>query len=268
MGHYPQVITVTSGKGGVGKTNMAVNMACRLSENARVILLDADLGLANVDVLLGVNPPLELSQLFTDGAALEDILFPTPFGFSILPTASGLESIVELSTGQKLELLNAMDGIAESTDYLIVDTGAGINTNVLYFCMAAQQRLLVVTPEPTSITDAYALIKVLHVRHGIDTFRVCINMASDEKAAKQIFVRLCEACDQFLTGVSLDLAGIIPFDTEVRRAVMKQKPFLRFSPSCAASAAMLKMAAAVPKWQGPVKDDGNIKFFWKKFLFR
>ena len=137
MGHYPQVITVTSGKGGVGKTNIAVNLACQLGEKARVILLDADLGLANVDVLLGVTPPHELSQLFSDGIGLGDILFPTPFGFSILPTASGLENIVELSTGQKLELLNAMDSIADSTDYLIVDTGAGINTNVLYFCMAA-----------------------------------------------------------------------------------------------------------------------------------
>ena len=219
MGHYPQVITVTSGKGGVGKTNIAVNLACRLGEKARVILLDADLGLANVDVLLGVTPPHELSQLFSDGVRLEDILFPTPYGFSILPTASGLENIVELSTGQKLELLNAMDSIADSTDYLIVDTGAGINTNVLYFCMAARQRLLVVTPEPTSLTDAYALIKVLHIKHGIDTFRVCINMAPDVKTAKQIFGRLCDACDQFLTGVSLDLSGIIPFDAEVRRAM-------------------------------------------------
>lgn len=268
MGHYPQVITVTSGKGGVGKTNIAVNLACRLGEKARVILLDADLGLANVDVLLGVTPPHKLSQLFSDGVGLEDILFPTPYGFSILPTASGLENIVELSTGQKLELLNAMDSIADSTDYLIVDTGAGINTNVLYFCMAARQRLLVVTPEPTSLTDAYALIKVLHIKHGIDTFRVCINMAPDVKTAKQIFGRLCDACDQFLTGVSLDLSGIIPFDAEVRRAVMNQKPFLRFSPSCAASAALRSMAAAVPQWGGPSRDDGNIKFFWKKFLFR
>lgn len=144
-----------------------------------------------------------------------------------------------------------MDSIADSTDYLIVDTGAGINTNVLYFCMAARQRLLVVTPEPTSLTDAYALIKVLHIKHGIDTFRVCINMAPDVKTAKQIFGRLCDACDQFLTGVSLDLSGIIPFDAEVRRAVMNQKPFLRFSPSCAASAALRSMAAAVPQWGGP-----------------
>ncbi|MBQ1539699.1 MAG: MinD/ParA family protein [Desulfovibrio sp.] len=265
---YPQVITVTSGKGGVGKTNIAANLACALAQTGKVILLDADLGLANVDVLLGVQPAMDLFKIFEEDASLADILFPTPYGFSILPTSSGIETMAELSTGQKLELLNAMDALAEGLDYLVVDTGAGISDSVLYFSMAAQQRLLVLNPEPTSLADAYALVKVLKTRHGIDQFKVCINMARDPKSARESFVRLLEACDQFLDGVSLDLAGIVPFDPDVRRAVMQQKPFLTTFPDCPASKALLQMAGQVPRWQATAQDDGNIKFFWKSLLYR
>ena len=265
---YPQVITVTSGKGGVGKTNIAANLACALAQTGKVILLDADLGLANVDVLLGVQPAMDLFTIFEEGAGLSDILFPTPYGFSILPTSSGIETMAELSTGQKLELLNAMDALAEGLDYLVVDTGAGISDSVLYFSMAAQQRLLVLNPEPTSLADAYALIKVLKTRHGIDQFKICINMARDPSSAKESFVRLLEACDQFLDGVSLDLAGVVPFDPDVRRAVMQQKPFLSKYPDCPASKALLQMAVQIPRWQATAQDDGNIKFFWKSLLYR
>ena len=193
---YPLVFSVTSGKGGVGKTNISVNLALTLAARGkRVLLLDADLGLANVDVLLGLHPEKNIFHLFHEGASLRDILLPTEYGFSILPASSGVSEMLALNPGQKLELLDAMDELEDDLDFLIVDTGAGINDSVLYFNVAAQERLLVLTPEPTSLTDAYALIKVLKTQHGVDRFQVCVNMAQDMKSAREMFVRLTDVCD-------------------------------------------------------------------------
>ncbi len=265
----PLVLSVTSGKGGVGKTNIAVNLACCLAEKGRrVILLDADLGLANVDVMLGLTPPLNLFHLFSEKASLKDILFPTPYGFSILPAASGVDKMIALDTGQKLELLEAMDALENKLDYLIVDTGAGIADNVLYFNLAVQERVVVLTPEPTSLTDAYALIKVMKLEHGIERFQVLVNMASDVAAARQTYKRLHEACDQFLSGVSLDLLGFVPRDHTVRDAIMAQKPLVAYSPASPAAKAIAAAASTIETWEVAAKLDGNIKFFWKNLLFR
>ena len=264
----PIVISVTSGKGGVGKTNVSVNLALCLSKlGRRCVILDADLGLANVDVTLGLTPERNLFHVFHEGVSLRDILYPTQYGFSILPASSGVSEMLSLSTGQKLELLEAMDVLEDSVDFLIVDTGAGINDNVLYFNLAAQERLVVVTPEPTSLTDAYALIKVLKLRHGVDKFHILVNMAKNEKSAKDIFAKLYNACDHFLTGVSLDLVGAIPQDKAVRQAVIDQQPFCSQNPESEASQAMLRVARTVVQWTPQEHLDGNIKFFWKKLLF-
>lgn len=266
---FPVVFSVTSGKGGVGKTNVAVNLAASLANmGKRVVLVDADLGLANVDVILGLTPQKNLFHLFHEGASLRDILYPTPYGFSILPASSGMSEMLTLSTGQKLELLEAMGELEDELDYLIVDTGAGINDNVLYFNLASQERLVMLTPEPTSLTDAYALIKVLKLTHGVEHFKVCVNMAPDQKAAKEIFSCLYQACDRFLSGVSLDLAGVIPRDSVVRKAVVNQKPFALMEPDSQAGKALGKLAENIVKWDVPQETDGNIKFFWKKLLFR
>ncbi len=265
----PLVFSVTSGKGGVGKTNISVNLACALTKmGKRVVILDADLGLANVDVLLGLAPKLNLFHLFHEGMTLEKILFDTPYGFRILPAASGVSDMVNLSTGQKLDLLESMDYLETDIDHLIVDTGAGINDNVLYFNIAAQERVVVLTTEPTSLTDAYALIKVLKLNHGVDRFRVLVNMAKDEKTAKEIFVKLYKACDHFLSGVSLDLVGFIPMDPMVRKAVINQTPFTQMAPGCPASLAITRAAERITTWKVTAKADGNIKFFWKKLLFQ
>lgn len=268
-GSFPVVFSVTSGKGGVGKTNLSVNLATALSGmGKRVALVDADLGLANVDVLLGLTPQKNLFHLFHEGANLRDILYPTPYGFSILPASSGMSEMLTLSTGQKLELLEAMGELEDELDYLIVDTGAGINDNVLYFNLASQERLVVLTPEPTSLTDAYALIKVLKLTHGVEHFKVCVNMAPDQKTAKDIFSCLYQACDRFLSGVSLDLAGVIPRDKVLRKAVVAQKPFVDLEPEAQASKALKQLAQNIDGWETRKETDGNIKFFWKKLLFR
>jgi flagellar biosynthesis protein FlhG len=260
---------VTSGKGGVGKTNISVNLACLLARmGKRVVLLDADLGLANVDVLLGMAPEKNLFHLFEEGAELADVLHDTPYGFKILPAASGVTEMLELDTGQKLDLLEAMDSLEDTIDFLIVDTGAGINENVLYFNLAVQERLLVLTPEPTSLTDAYALIKVLKAEHGVQRFRVVVNMAKTPAAAKEVYSKLHNACDHFLSGVSLDLAGVVPLDPAVRKAVINQKPVCIASPDGYAASALAKVAQRVASWKGTAQLDGNIKFFWKKLLFQ
>lgn len=265
----PVVISVTSGKGGVGKTNISTNLAyCLAKAGKRVVLLDADLGLANVDVLMGLTPTHNLFHLFHEGVSLNDILFPTPYGFSILPATSGVQEMLSLSTGQKLELLEAVDELDEVVDYFIVDTGAGIQDSVLYFNLAAQERIVVLTGEPTSLTDAYALIKVLKQNHGVEHFKILINMAADAKIAKDVFSRLYAACDHFLSGVSLDYMGFIPSDPTVRKAVVNQKPYSFFTPESPASLAMRRLCATVQTWETPENLDGNIKFFWKKLLFR
>lgn len=266
---FPLVLSVTSGKGGVGKTNLSVNLATALArQDKRVVLVDADLGLANVDVILGLTPQRNIFHLFHEGAGLRDILYPTPYGFSILPASSGMSEMLTLTTGQKLELLEAMGDLEDEIDYLIVDTGAGINDNVLYFNLASQERLVVLTPEPTSLTDAYALIKVLKLTHGVEHFKVCVNMAPDQKTAREIFSCLYQACDRFLSGVSLDLAGVIPRDTSVRKAVVAQKPFLELDPDSGISKSVTSLAQTISQWEVPQQTDGNIKFFWKKLLFR
>ncbi len=266
---FPLVVSVTSGKGGVGKTNLSVNLAVELAKfGKRVVLLDADLGLANVDVLLGVTPQKNLFHLFHEGTSIRDILYPTHYGFSILPASSGMSEMLSLGTGQKLELLEAVDALEEEVDYLLVDTGAGISDNVLYFNLAAQERIVVLTPEPTSLTDAYALIKVLKTNHGVEHFKVVINMAHDLRAAKVVFSRLHQACEHFLSGVSLDLVGIIPRDTTVRQSVVQQLPLCVNEPNSIAAKSMSTIAQSILEWEAPKRLDGNIKFFWKKLLFQ
>lgn len=263
----PLVLSVTSGKGGVGKTNLAINLAYTLQHMGRkVLLLDADLGLANVDIMLELTPQYNIFHLLHHEKSLDDVLVRTDYGFSILPASSGVPEMLALSTGQKLELIEALEPLGAETDILLVDTGAGIGDTVLYFNIAVQERLLVITPEPTSLTDAYATIKVLHRKYGVNRFKVAVNMTAEPKQVKQIFGRLAVACDKFLNDVSLDLAGCIPLDAAVRRAVTSQVPFCHAAPDSPAARGVRDMAKSILSWQA-TKTDGNIKFFWKKLLF-
>ncbi len=268
MKKRPVVFSVTSGKGGVGKTNISVNLAyCLQKQGYKTLLLDADLGLGNVDVLLGIAPKFNLSHLFLEGVGIEKIIYPTEYGFKILPSASGVTDLLNLTPGQKLELIEAMDVLEEEVDFLLVDTSAGINDNVIYFNLAVQHRIVIITPDLTSLTDSYALIRVLYMNHGVKRFHLIINMVEKPSEAKAIFKRICSVCDKFLPEISLNWLGAIPKDDVVPKAVINQKPFCYTDPKSLPCKSILSITNKILSWEGEKSIDGNIKFFWKKLLF-
>jgi len=184
---WPRVISVSSGKGGVGKTNVVANLALAFTQlSKKVLVLDADLGLANMDVLLGLNPQYTFEHLFDGEKCLSDILIKGPGGMLILPASSGVPELADLDESQKILLLNEMDLLAEPVDILLIDTGSGISSNVLYFNVAAQESIVLVTSEPSSITDGYALIKVLSIKHQKKNFLILINQVPDARKAREV----------------------------------------------------------------------------------
>ncbi len=265
----PRVICVTSGKGGVGKTNITANLAYALAAaGQRVLVLDADLNLANIDVLLGLTPRYNLHHVFTGEKSLPEVMIPGPGGIKILPGASGIMELAALNEEQRLYFLTEMTALEDKIDIMLIDTGAGINDNVIYFNLAAQERIVVLTPEPTSLTDAYALIKVLSTRHNVKRFKIIINMALSKSEAMDVFRQLYKVCDQFLETLSLDFIGHIPYDKLLTVAVRGQRLINEKFPDAEASV-MLRQAAAVLLSGGSEQiSDGNIKFFWNRVFER
>ncbi len=260
----PRVICVTSGKGGVGKTNVAVNLAFWLSKHGkRVLLLDADLNLANIDVLLGLTPQYNLHDVFTGTKTLQDILIEGPGGMKILPASSGIMEMADLTESQKLSFMTEIETFDHSIDFLLIDTAAGINNNVVYFNLAALERIVVLSPEPTSLTDAYALIKVLSTQHDVKKFRILINSAVNEKEALGVFKKLSVVADRFLPTLSLDYLGYIPFDRKLPQAVRQQRLVSELYPKAAASSMFSELSEHLSEEQPDTKADGNIKFFWQ-----
>jgi flagellar biosynthesis protein FlhG len=261
----PQVISISSGKGGVGKTNIVANLALALTRlGKRVLVLDADLGLANIDILLGLTPRYTIEHLLTGQKRLEDILVAGPEGMVILPAGSGIPELVDLNEGQKLFLLNEMDQLSQRIDLLLIDTGAGISANVLYFNLAAQESIIIITPEPTSLTDAYALIKVLATRHQKKHFIILANAVSNEQEAKEVFRKISLVADRFLASVSLDYLGFIPRDEHVLKAVRKQKAVLELFPQSPAGKSFMVLSQRLLDRPFRNRNEGNIQFFWKQ----
>ena len=228
-------ISVASGKGGVGKTNLALNLGFALHELGQsLVLLDADLGLANLDVLLGLSPEKNIQDLLGNTSA-ESVVVPLASeGFVFLPSASGVAELVDLDEDVQSLLLNKLDALFREYDYLIMDLGAGISPTVLSFAAMTQERIVVITPEPTSLTDSYALIKVLCTQHRIRNFQVIVNMAESDKEAMTSFTRLSQACERFLE-LPISLLGVVHRDPMVTESVRHQVPLLKFSPHSQAS---------------------------------
>jgi flagellar biosynthesis protein FlhG len=232
----------------------------------RVLILDADLGLSNIDVLLGLTPRYTVEHLFSGRKPFADILIQGPGGMSIMPAGSGVLELVNLDESQKLFFLNEIDQWVDQVDALLIDTGAGISSNVLYFNSSAQESIIVVTPEPTSITDAYALIKVLYLRHQKKDFMILINQAATGLEARGVYRNINMVVDRFLGGLSLDYLGYIPQDGHLTDAVRKQRALLELYPHSPASRCLREMARTLAQRGIPTREKGNVQFFWKRLL--
>lgn len=240
-----RVIAVSSGKGGVGKTNMAVNLSLALSKLGRqVILFDADLGLANADLLLGIQPRYNLTHFFQGGRSLAEIMCEGPLGLKVIPTGSGISSLADLGPQERERVLSHFALIEEDADYLVVDTGAGISRNVVSFATAAEEILVVTTPEPTARLDAYGLIKVLAQDGYSGRIRVIVNMAENGAEGEEVG-RLMETLAGRFLNIHVEMLGVVPRDRAVTTAVRAQKPFMIEQPNSPAAQAVMAMATAI-----------------------
>lgn len=261
------VIAVTAGKGGVGKSNIAVNLAVALSlRKKKVMVLDADLGLANIDILLGLNSPFNLSHVLEGACQLSDIILEGPRGIRVVPAAAGTESMAELTAVEHAGIIDAFNDLTETLDFMIIDTAAGISDTVLSFTRSSDEILVVVCDEPTSITDAWALIKVMRKRYQRDHFHILANMVRNQREGRALFNNLYRAADQFLD-VQLHYAGAILFDQKMREAVKKQQSVLEVFPDSAVSQNLKALAETVLKW--PRQEvSGNTSFFLERLIVR
>jgi flagellar biosynthesis protein FlhG len=266
--HGVRMISVTSGKGGVGKTNIAANLAYLLSRmNQRMMILDADAGLANIDVILGINSPYNLSHVLNGERSLTDTLVEGPGGIKILPSASGIPEMTDLSRGQKITLIDELNALNDSLDFILIDTGAGISSNVMYFNMAAREIIVVTTPEPTALTDAYALIKVLYQRHAKRRFRLIVNMVRNPAEAKEVYNRLSNATDQFLN-LTIEYLGHVLLDEKVKQAVLQQKAVAEIYPNSPAAGCLAGIAEKICGEITQDDEDSSVKFFWENIIDR
>ncbi len=262
-----QVIAVTGGKGGVGKTSVSVNLATAMAARKRVVLLDGDLGLANADVFLGLSPRYTLAHVISGERTLDEVLIEAPQGFQVVPAASGAADLACMGAAEHLGLVRAFSSLAAQVEVLIIDTAAGIAQGVLQFAQAAQQVLVVICDEPASLTDGYALIKVLSRNHGVGRFRVLANRVRSPGAGRELFERFERVTTRFLD-VVLEFAGEIPEDDYLHRSMREQRPVCDAYPASGAARAFKKLADAADKWPVPPGPRGNIEFFVERLVQR
>jgi flagellar biosynthesis protein FlhG len=259
-----RVISVTSGKGGVGKSTVVVNLAISLARlGKRVMVIDADLGVGNIDVLLGLAPACTLNQVLAGERDLSEIIVTGPAGIKLVPAGSGVQEYTSLGHHERLRLLDELDRLEEQFDIVIIDTEAGISENVTYFNTAAQEIVVVVQPEPTSLTDVYALIKLLSTRYGERHFKVLVNMVSDTQDALDVFARLSSVTSRFLD-ISLDYLGCVVWDEKLVESVKRQRAVLDLYPTAPASQCFSSLARRVIEHSGTNRVKGNLQFFFRQ----
>ncbi len=245
------VIAITSGKGGVGKSNVAVNLAIRFAKGGKdVVLLDADLGLANADVLCNVDLPANLSHVIARRRELRDVLVHAPGGFRLIGGASGLARMADLTDDDRRRLLDALADLEHQADIILIDTGAGISPNVLGFTRAADHVLVVTTPEPTAITDAYAVIKVVSRDEGTRRISLLVNQARSPAEGRVVYDRIARVAKQFLGATVFD-AGHVMADEAVPTAVRRRTPFLLATPNCPAGLCITRLAMRLEQGLAP-----------------
>ena len=261
-----RVITVSSGKGGVGKTNISVNLAIALAQRgSKVCVFDADTSLANVNILLNIRPQYTLEQLLDGSRKIEEILLSGPGGISIVPAASGIAEFASLNSEQQRILLNALSTLEHRYDYLIIDTAAGISENVTTFLQATEHCLLIVTPEPTSLTDAFALMKVMRRRQCDTRIHILTNMVDNYLSSVDLYKRLSSAAIRYLQ-IDLNYLGYIPRDDYLRLSVQKQVPVTLGYPSSQASHRFQALAESIAGIYRAQPGRRSFSLFWKKLF--
>lgn len=261
-----RVVSVTSGKGGVGKTAVVTNVAIALAKaGQKVLVIDADLGLANIDVILGLAPDYNLNHFFKGERSLEEIMVEGPYGLKILPAGSGVQQYTRLDGQLKMRFIEAIDGLQEEFDLVLIDTEAGISDNVTYFNVAAQDILVVTTPEPTAITDAYALMKLLSSQYHQKNFLLCVNSVRNNNEGLDVFEKLTMVSGRYLD-ISIDYLGSVPFDRKMHEAVRAQQVIQELYPEHKVSKAFVGLADSLIETPTQDQPKGTLQFFFKRFL--
>lgn len=261
-----RVIAITSGKGGVGKTNIVANLGYALCKaGKKVLIFDADLGLGNLDVLLGLTPRYNLSHVIEGKKQLSEIIVSGPGNLKILPASSGVQELTKLTSSQKMTVFNDLHTLLSNYDIVLIDTAAGISSNVLYFNASANEIMVVVTPEPTSITDAYALIKILSVKYQEKHFRLLVNLAKNKREADDVSRQLCLVANRFLD-VSIEYFGSVLIDDNVKIGVRKQKIVSEIAPMTQASRNIAELAHKLVRSQPMMPQADHRPLIWQDIV--
>jgi len=263
---HTRVIAVTSGKGGVGKSNIVANLGFVLSRlGKKVLILDADLGLGNLDVLLGLAPRYNLSHAIAGSKTISEIVIDGPGNVKILPAPSGIQELSDLTDEQKTRMLTALDLLIDSVDLFLIDTGAGISSNVMHFNSSAPEIMVVVSPEPTSITDAYALMKVLSLDYSRKHFKLAVNLARSSREAMEVYKQLELVADRFLN-IEIEYMGHVLIDENIRKGVRLQKVVSEIHPDTKASRCFASLAKKIFESRPSNVPEGDTNFFWRKLV--
>jgi flagellar biosynthesis protein FlhG len=247
----PRIISITSGKGGVGKTNIVANLGFTLRRfGKRVLIFDADLGLGNLDVLLGLTPQYNLSHVIRGEKQLSEVVVPGPGGLQILPAASGIQDLTALTQQERYLVFSQLDAFIHDFDIMLIDTAAGISSNVLYFNINSDEILIVATPEPTSITDAYAMMKVLSVKYDTAHFKLVVNAANSVQEADEVHRQLGLVADRFLN-ISMEYYGCILLDENIKKGVRQQRAVTEMAPMSKASRNFVTLARKITSAPAP-----------------
>lgn len=261
-----RVFSITSGKGGVGKTAVVANVAVALGKKGKkVLIIDADLGLANVDVVLGLTPKYNLNHFFAGEQDLNTILIDGPPGIKILPAGSGVQDFTHLDAQQRMRFMDELDSLHDKFDIVLIDTEAGISENVTYFNVAAQDILVITSPEPTAITDAYALMKLMSTQYHEKRFNLIVNSVKDEEEALDVYRKLTIVADRYLD-ISIDFLGGIPFDKRMHESIRRQKVMIELFPTAKTSNAFEALANSLIADTKNNTPKGTLQFFWKNLL--